>query len=121
LKLSNLKIVVFGLIAIDGIAIGAMIGMISVLRRHRDVIHQRQIFPHLVENLQNQPADEGRVNSLRLLQKSNRALDSSVSLIERLTYSTLAILLLNSGILLFCVFEFRRTQRRANSPVAPLL
>src|SRR5438445_12603235 len=87
----------------------------------RDVIHQRQIFPHLVENLQNQPADEGRVNSLRLLQKSNRALDSSVSLIERLTYSTLAILLLNSGILLFCVFEFRRTQRRANFPVAPLL
>src|SRR5437879_6817747 len=106
----------------DAIAMAAVIyTTISVLPRHKDVLHQRKIFPQLIERLQTQPADEARVKSVRLLQKSNRALDGSVSLIEWLTYSTLAILLLNSGVLLFCVFEFRRTQRRAKSPGPPLL
>jgi hypothetical protein len=107
------------MIAINAIAIAAVIYMISVLPRHRDIIHQRQIFPQLIERLQTQTADEARVKSLRLLQKSNHALDNYVSLVESLTYSTLAILLLNAGVLLFCVFQFRRTQMPARSADSP--
>jgi hypothetical protein len=121
LNLSSLKIILFGTIAIDGIAIVSVVYMISVLPRHRVVIHQREIFPQVVQNLQNQPADQGRLKSLTLLQKSNKALDSTVSLTEWLTYSTVTVLLLNAGVLVFCVYQFRGTKKTARSENLPVL
>jgi len=120
LKLSNLSIILIGTIAIDAIGIGSVIYMISVFPRHRDILHERQIFPQVMERFRNQPADEARVKSLKLLQDLNHSLDSSVSLIEWLTYSTLTILLLNAGVLVFAFFEFRGTQRPARSAAAPI-
>jgi len=38
--------------------------MISILPWHRDRLHQRQIFPQVIERLQSQPPDQARVKSL---------------------------------------------------------
>ena len=110
MKASEVKYVVFGMIAINVVAVIGISSVISFLPKPSVVRRQRQSFPQVVAKLQSERAEEARIHSVKLLEDMDRALNDSIDLINRLTYSVLILLVLNAGVFIFC-FSRLTTQK----------
>jgi hypothetical protein len=110
MKTSEVKYVVFGMIAINVVAVIGISSVISFLPKPNVVRRQRQSFPQVVAKLQSERPEDARIHSVKLLEDMDRALNDSIDLINRLTYSVLIFLVLNAGVFIFC-FSRLTTQK----------
>src|SRR6266480_3171788 len=102
MKTSEVKCVVFGMIAINMVAVIGISSVISFLPKSSLVRRQRQSFPQVVAKLQSERAEDARIHSVKLLEDMDHAPNDSIDLINRLTYSILILLVLNACVFIFC-------------------
>ena len=80
MKTSEVKYVVFGMIAINVVAVIGISSVISFMPKPSLVRRQRQSFPQVVAKLQSERAEDARIHSVKLLE--DHALNDSIDLIN---------------------------------------